>query len=109
MLSVVSTTLSHHTPSVTHLDLILLEPLTQIVGGVALLLSGVLNLLGRLVSETHTTRSCLLYLCKNDSCFVVTSQLSGLGLDSLLKGIVAAMGLDKIYSGLGLNKWLNTK
>jgi hypothetical protein len=40
------------------------EPLTQIVGGVALLLAGVLNLLGNL--------------------------LSGLGLDSLLKGIVAA-------------------
>ena len=52
-------------------------------------------------------------------------QLSGLGLDSLLKGIVAAtvsvhdhtiyillifvtlQGLDKIYSGLGLGKWLN--
>ena len=40
------------------------EPLTQIVGGVGLLLAGVLNLLGNL--------------------------LSGLGLDSLLKGIVAA-------------------
>jgi len=57
------------------------QPLTQIVGGVALLLTGVLNLLGKL--------------------------LSGLGLDSLLKGIVAATGLDKIYSGLGLGKWLN--
>lgn len=40
------------------------EPLTQIVAGVGLLLAGVLNPL---------------------------SQLSGLGLDSLLKGIVAAM------------------
>lgn len=40
------------------------EPLTQIVGGVGLLLAGVLNLLGNL--------------------------LSGLGLDSLLKGIVSA-------------------
>jgi hypothetical protein len=40
------------------------EPLTQIIGGVALLLAGVLNLVGKL--------------------------LSGLGLDSLLKGIVAA-------------------
>ncbi|KAK0463622.1 uncharacterized protein EV420DRAFT_1519189 [Desarmillaria tabescens] len=40
------------------------QPLTQIVGGVGLLLAGVLNLVGRL--------------------------LSGLGLDSLLKGIVAA-------------------
>ncbi|KAJ7121912.1 hypothetical protein C8R46DRAFT_861500, partial [Mycena filopes] len=56
------------------------QPLTQIVGGVALLLAGVLNLVGRL--------------------------LSGLGLDSLLKGIVAATGLDKIYRGLGLDKWL---
>jgi len=57
------------------------QPLTQIVGGVALLLTGVLNLVGRL--------------------------LSGLGLDSLLKGIVAATGLDKIYKGLGLDKWLS--
>ncbi|KAI0029883.1 hypothetical protein K488DRAFT_6479, partial [Vararia minispora EC-137] len=57
------------------------QPLTQIVGGVGLLLAGVLNLVGRL--------------------------LSGLGLDSLLKGIVAATGLDKIYKGLGLDKWLN--
>jgi hypothetical protein len=64
------------------------------------LLGGVLNLLGKL--------------------------LSGLGLDSLLKGIVAAtvrpsrscfspvltlcsQGLDKIYAGLGLDKWLKGK
>ncbi|KAJ7580275.1 hypothetical protein C8J56DRAFT_795395 [Mycena floridula] len=59
------------------------QPLTQIVGGVGLLLAGVLNLVGRL--------------------------LSGLGLDSLLKGIISATGLDKIYSGLGLGKWLNMK
>ncbi|KAJ3823043.1 hypothetical protein F5878DRAFT_85134 [Lentinula raphanica] len=59
------------------------QPLTQIVGGVMLLLTGVLNLLGKL--------------------------LSGLGLDSLLKGIVAATGLDKIYNSLGLGKWLNGK
>ncbi|KAF5379310.1 hypothetical protein D9757_007665 [Collybiopsis confluens] len=58
------------------------QPLTQIVGGVGLLLAGVLNLLGNL--------------------------LSGLGLDSLLKGIVAATGLDKIYNGLGLGSWLNS-
>jgi len=58
------------------------QPLTQIVGGVVLLLTGVLNLLGKL--------------------------LSGLGLDSLLKGIVAALGLDKIYRGLGLEKWLKS-
>jgi len=57
------------------------QPLTQIIGGVGLLLTGVLNLLGRL--------------------------LSGLGLDSLLKGIISATGLDKIYKGLGLGKWLN--
>ncbi|KAJ7023847.1 hypothetical protein C8F04DRAFT_969739 [Mycena alexandri] len=59
------------------------QPLTQIVGGVGLLLAGVLNLVGKL--------------------------LSGLGLDGLLKGIVAATGLDKIYRGLGLDKWLNMK
>ncbi|TRM65196.1 hypothetical protein BD626DRAFT_615539 [Schizophyllum amplum] len=59
------------------------QPLTQIVGGVAILLTGVLNLVGKL--------------------------LSGLGLDSLLKGIVSATGLDKIYNSLGLGKWLNAK
>ncbi|KAF8897255.1 hypothetical protein BD779DRAFT_1465488 [Infundibulicybe gibba] len=58
------------------------QPLTQIVGGVGLLLAGVLNLLGNL--------------------------LSGLGLDGLLKGIISATGLDKIYKGLGLDKWLNS-
>jgi hypothetical protein len=57
--------------------------LTQIVGGVGLLLTGVLNLVGKL--------------------------LSGLGLDSLLKGILSATGLDKIYKGLGIGKWLNMK
>ncbi|KAJ3529856.1 hypothetical protein NMY22_g8823 [Coprinellus aureogranulatus] len=57
------------------------QPLTQIVGGVGLLLSGVLGLLGNL--------------------------LSGLGLNSLLKGIFAATGLQQIYKGLGLDKWLN--
>ncbi|KAJ6555427.1 hypothetical protein DFH09DRAFT_1492709 [Mycena vulgaris] len=57
------------------------QPLTQIVGGVGLLLTGVLNLVGKL--------------------------LSGLGLDSLLKGIVSATGLDKIYNGLGLGKIFN--
>jgi len=56
------------------------QPLTQIVGGVGLLLTGVLNLLGNL--------------------------LSGLGLDSLLKGILSATGLSQIYKGLGLDKWL---
>ncbi|KAK7456424.1 hypothetical protein VKT23_010672 [Stygiomarasmius scandens] len=59
------------------------QPLTQIVAGVGMLLAGVLNLLGNL--------------------------LSGLGLDSLLKGIVSATGLDKIYKGLGLDKWLSGK
>ncbi|KAJ7137415.1 hypothetical protein C8R43DRAFT_1072326 [Mycena crocata] len=56
------------------------QPLTQIVGGVGLLLAGVLNLVGKL--------------------------LGALGLDGLLKGIIAATGLDKIYKGLGLDKWL---
>ncbi|KAJ6532367.1 hypothetical protein B0H19DRAFT_965684 [Mycena capillaripes] len=57
------------------------QPLTQIVGGVGLLLTGVLNLVSKL--------------------------LSALGLDGLLKGIVSATGLDKIYKGLGLGKMFN--
>ncbi|KAJ3898556.1 hypothetical protein F5879DRAFT_1005790 [Lentinula edodes] len=48
------------------------------LAGVGMLLAGVLNLLG--------------------------SLLSGLGLDSLLKGIFAATGVDKIYQELGLGK-----
>ncbi|KAJ7118313.1 hypothetical protein C8R44DRAFT_625905 [Mycena epipterygia] len=56
------------------------QPLTQIIGGVGLLLTGVLNLVGKL--------------------------LSGLGLDSLLKGIVSATGLDKLYKSLGIGNWL---
>ncbi|KAF9043532.1 hypothetical protein BDZ89DRAFT_1008921 [Hymenopellis radicata] len=59
----------------------LAAPLTQIVGGVGLLLAGVLNLVGRL--------------------------LNGLGLGGLLKGIVTAMGLDKLYGSLGLGKLLS--
>ncbi|KAJ7157077.1 hypothetical protein C8R46DRAFT_1165543 [Mycena filopes] len=59
------------------------QPLTQIVGGVGLLLTGVLNLVGKL--------------------------LSGLGLDSLFKGILAATGLSKIYKGLGLDKLMGGK
>ncbi|KAF9070949.1 hypothetical protein BDP27DRAFT_1322937 [Rhodocollybia butyracea] len=51
------------------------QPLTQIVSGIAMVLAGVLNLVGNL--------------------------LSGLGLDSLLKGIMGATGLDKILTGLG--------
>ncbi|TEB38376.1 hypothetical protein FA13DRAFT_1809617 [Coprinellus micaceus] len=57
------------------------QPLTQIVGGVGLLLAGVLNLVGNL--------------------------LAGLGLDGLLKGIFAATGLSQIYKGLGLDKMLS--
>ena len=56
-------------------------PLTQIVGGVGLLLAGVLNLVGNL--------------------------LSGLGLDGLLKGILAATGLKSICKALGLDKWFD--
>ncbi|KAF9266848.1 hypothetical protein L218DRAFT_753826 [Marasmius fiardii PR-910] len=58
-------------------------PLTQIISGVCLLLTGVLNLVGKI--------------------------LSGLGLDSLLHGIASALGLKQIYSGLGLDKMLGGK
>ncbi|KAJ6563835.1 hypothetical protein B0H19DRAFT_1209772 [Mycena capillaripes] len=53
----------------------------SVVSGVGLLLTGVLNLVSKL--------------------------LSALGLDGLLKGIVSATGLDKIYKGLGLGKMFN--
>jgi hypothetical protein len=56
-------------------------PITQIVGGVGLLLAGVLNLLN--------------------------SLLSGLGLSGLVSGIMGATGLTAIYKGLGLDKLLN--
>jgi len=57
------------------------QPLTQIVGGVGLLLAGVLNLVSRL--------------------------LSGLGLSSLLDGIMTATGLKSITKAAGLDKFLN--
>jgi len=57
------------------------QPLTQIVGGVGLLLTGVLNLVGNL--------------------------LSGLGLDGLLKGILNATGLSSIYKAMGMDKYLS--
>jgi len=56
------------------------QPLTQIVAGVGMLLAGVLNLVGNI--------------------------LSGLGLDGLLKGIISATGLGSIYKGLGVGDWL---
>jgi len=56
------------------------QPLFQIIGGVGLLLSGVLNLLGNL--------------------------LDGIGLGGLIRGIVGATGLDKVFKGLGLDKWM---
>ena len=59
------------------------QPLTQIVAGVGMLLAGVLNLVSRL--------------------------LSGLGLDSLLKGLFSATGLSAIAKGLGLDKMLGMK
>jgi hypothetical protein len=40
---------------------------------------------------------------------LVGQLLKGLGLDGLLKGIVAATGLDKIFKGLGVDKLLNSK
>ncbi|VDB91498.1 unnamed protein product [Peniophora sp. CBMAI 1063] len=57
------------------------QPLTQIVGAVGLLVGGVLNLLGRI--------------------------LSGIGLDGALKEIIGSIGLDKIFKAVGGDKWLN--
>jgi len=56
------------------------QPITQIVAGVGMLLAGVLNLLSNI--------------------------LSGLGLGSLLEGILGATGLSAIYKGLGVGSWL---
>ncbi|KAF7975950.1 hypothetical protein HWV62_13721 [Athelia sp. TMB] len=50
------------------------QPLTQIVGGVGLLLTGVLNLVNKI--------------------------LGALGLSCLLEGVLSATGLDKMYKGL---------
>ena len=68
------------------------------MGAVGLLVTGVLNLLGNIVSLYFLLRSCALTL--------MCLQSSGLGFDGLLKGIIGATGLDKIYKGLGLDKWL---
>ncbi|KAL0577287.1 hypothetical protein V5O48_004680 [Marasmius crinis-equi] len=55
-------------------------PLTQIVSGVCMLLTGVLNLVGKI--------------------------LSGLGLDSFLHGLASALGLKDLYKGMGLDKMM---
>ncbi|KAJ5555656.1 hypothetical protein N7535_008090, partial [Penicillium sp. DV-2018c] len=55
---------------------LLSEPLFQIIAAVGLLLTGVLNLVGRL--------------------------LDGLGLGGLLNGLLGSLGLNKIIDGLGL-------
>lgn len=55
---------------------LLTKPLGQILAAVGLLLSGVLGLVGQL--------------------------LSGLGLGGLLDGLLGGLGLDKILDGLGL-------
>lgn len=55
---------------------LLAEPLGQILAAVGLLLSGVLGLVGRL--------------------------LSGLGLGGILDGLLGSLGLDRVLKGLGL-------
>lgn len=55
---------------------LLTEPLGQIIAAVGLLLTGVLNLVGRL--------------------------LSGLGLGGLLNNLLGGLGLTKVLEGLGL-------
>jgi hypothetical protein len=55
---------------------LLAEPLGQILAAVGLLLSGVLGLVGRL--------------------------LSGLGLGNIVDGLLGSLGINKILDGLGL-------
>jgi hypothetical protein len=55
---------------------LLTEPLFQIIAAVGLLLTGVLNLVGRL--------------------------LNGLGLGGLVNGLLGGLGIDKLLGGLGL-------
>lgn len=55
---------------------LLSEPLFQIIAAVGLLLTGVLNLVGRL--------------------------LNGLGLGGLVNGLLGGLGIDKLLGGLGL-------
>ena len=63
-----------------------------------MLLHGVLNLVGKLVSAERR-----LFLTR----MLIGLQLSGLGLDSLLKGLFAATGLKSIAKAAGLDKMLN--
>jgi len=55
---------------------LLTEPLFQIIAAVGLLLTGVLNLVGKL--------------------------LNGLGLGGLVNGLLGGLGIDKLLGGLGL-------
>lgn len=74
---------------------LLAEPLFQILAAVGLLLSGVLGIVGRLVSHV---KCLLLLLCSISNCV----QLSGLGLGGLLDSLLGGLGVDKILESLGL-------
>lgn len=84
------------------------EPLFQIIAAVGLLLTGVLGILGRLVSDMkhirHEYLSCGTSGHNNVRSFADTAQLGGLGLGGLLDGILGNLGLTKVLEGLGLGK-----
>lgn len=71
------------------------QPLIQIVSGIGLLLNGVLSLLGNIVS---LFRLCPLFLER----LIGGSQLDGLGLGGVIRGILSGLGLEKVLKGLGL-------
>jgi hypothetical protein len=74
------------------------EPLFQILAAVGLLLAGVLNLVGRLVSLSLVDGS--LGLVKNE--MLTPGQLSGLGLGGIVDGLLGTLGLNRVLEGLGL-------
>lgn len=74
------------------------EPLFQILAAVGLLLSGVLNLVGRLVGLHISTRHFLALLSGVNRGL----QLNGLGLGGIIDGLLGTLGLNRVLEGLGL-------
>lgn len=85
---------------------LLAEPLGQILAAVGLLLSGVLGLVGQLVSSPLSSRKQMRPLrapfTYNLMLTMSFLQLSGLGLGGLVDGLLGGLGLKKILGGLGL-------
>ena len=84
---------------------LLTEPLFQILAAVGLLLNGVLELVGRLVSFTYPVILSLRFrmsLHCVSSLLTLQLQLNGLGLGGIVNNLLGGLGLTNVLKGLGV-------